>query len=399
MRILIHDYAGHPFQAQLSRALAPRGHVVSHAYADNLETPRGALEKSETDPEGLAFVPVEMSADYRKHKFNFRKRRGFEHDYGVRLVEKVKTLSPEVVISGNTPSEPQDLLARACRKQGIRFVSWIQDFYSVAVERLVRRRYPLLAPFVVPLYRRWDRNSFRLSDHIVSITEDFLPILDKMGCGSVPRTVIPNWASLDEIAPLEPSESGWAASQGLAGKFVFLYTGTLAMKHNPNLIAALAKAFLPDDQVRVVVTSEGPGRRWLEEAKARDGLSNLLLFDFQPFSIYSEVLGSASVLMGVLEPDAGIFSVPSKVLSYLCARKALLLAMPLENLAARIVRENGAGTVVAPDDEVGFVRAALDLRDRGEGLKEMGANGRGYAEAHFEIESITDQFERILTGA
>ncbi len=28
MKILVHDYAGHPFQVQLSRALAQRGHQV-----------------------------------------------------------------------------------------------------------------------------------------------------------------------------------------------------------------------------------------------------------------------------------------------------------------------------------------------------------------------------------
>jgi len=31
MRLLIHDYAGHPFQVQLSRELARRGHSVTHA--------------------------------------------------------------------------------------------------------------------------------------------------------------------------------------------------------------------------------------------------------------------------------------------------------------------------------------------------------------------------------
>ena len=38
MRILVHDYAGHPFQVQLSRALAQRGHDVLHAYCASLQT-------------------------------------------------------------------------------------------------------------------------------------------------------------------------------------------------------------------------------------------------------------------------------------------------------------------------------------------------------------------------
>lgn len=41
MRLLVHDYSGHPHQVQLSRELAKRGHEVLHLYAGFLQTPRG----------------------------------------------------------------------------------------------------------------------------------------------------------------------------------------------------------------------------------------------------------------------------------------------------------------------------------------------------------------------
>jgi len=41
MRLLIHDYAGHPFQVQLSRELARRNHEVLHLYAGYNVTPHG----------------------------------------------------------------------------------------------------------------------------------------------------------------------------------------------------------------------------------------------------------------------------------------------------------------------------------------------------------------------
>ena len=43
MRISIVDYAGHPFQVQLSRKLAERGHDVLHLYFGQAITPRGML--------------------------------------------------------------------------------------------------------------------------------------------------------------------------------------------------------------------------------------------------------------------------------------------------------------------------------------------------------------------
>ena len=44
MRIFVHDYAGHPFQIELSRSLAARGHLVEHTYCSSLvTTPHGAV--------------------------------------------------------------------------------------------------------------------------------------------------------------------------------------------------------------------------------------------------------------------------------------------------------------------------------------------------------------------
>ncbi|HLA64378.1 MAG TPA: hypothetical protein VK610_08105, partial [Rhodothermales bacterium] len=92
-------------------------------------------------------------------------------------------------------------------------------------------------------------------------------------------------------------------------------------------------------------------------------------------------------------------SVPSKVLSYLCAARPLLTAMPLENLASRIVAREGAGVVVAPDDLEGFVVGGRRLLDDATARTTMGANARAYAERAFAIDAITDRFEAVLDEA
>ena len=51
MDIVMHDYAGHPFQVQLSRELAYRGHHVRHQYCTSYTTGRGAVERRPDDPE------------------------------------------------------------------------------------------------------------------------------------------------------------------------------------------------------------------------------------------------------------------------------------------------------------------------------------------------------------
>ena len=43
MRIVVNDYSGHPFQIELSRELARRGHKVLHLYSAEFQTPKGDL--------------------------------------------------------------------------------------------------------------------------------------------------------------------------------------------------------------------------------------------------------------------------------------------------------------------------------------------------------------------
>ena len=179
-----------------------------------------------------------------------------------------------------------------------------------------------------------------------------------------------------------------------------VYAGTLALKHNPDLLLDLAVATrdrsVGGRPVRVVVLSQGPGADYLRaQATARD-LPNLDVRGFKPFAEMPETMAAADVLVAVLEPDAGVFSVPSKVLAYLCGGRPLLLAVPPENLAARIVAREAAGLVVPPDDGAGFLAHAEALMAQSDLREQMGRNARAYAEAAFPIAAIADRMEAVL---
>ena len=177
-----------------------------------------------------------------------------------------------------------------------------------------------------------------------------------------------------------------------------LYSGTLGLKHNPDLLLQLAVRFRDRQDVRVVVISEGPGWEWLRRRAAEERLENLLTLGYQPYRRLPEVLASGDVLLVILEAEAGEFSVPSKVLSYHCAGRALLAALPRGNLAASVIRRAGSGVVVDPDDAAGMMAAAERLlADTGLRAR-FGAGARAYAERTFDIASIGDRFEDVLAA-
>ncbi|MDE5463892.1 glycosyltransferase family 4 protein [Bradyrhizobium sp. CSS354] len=394
MKILVHDYAGHPFQVDLSRELAARGHQVTHTYFQGDHGPKGRLHRSSCDPVGLSFNGVTLSRPY--DKASFVKRRFDDVAYGKAIAKVILSLKPDLVISGNTPTEAQSSVVKASRKSGASFVFWVQDFYSIAVSKLLRRKLGAVGAAIGGYYSFLERGQFVQSDAIVVITDPFAEIVKKWVKTKDKVFTIENWGALDEISPLK-KDNDWALRHGLSDTFNFLYSGTLALKHNPQLLIELAKQV--KGQANVVVVSQGVGVSELERAKNEQSIDNLILLPLQSFADLPKVLATSDVTVATIEPDAGMFSVPSKVQSYFCAQRAVLLAAPAENLASIVVRKNGAGLVVDPTDKGGFLHCAMQLM-KDDALRGGAAErGRKFALNNYDIKRVTDQFEEVFEYA
>lgn len=391
LKIVVHDYSGHAFPVQLSRELARRGHQVLHLYSVSFQTPKGGLSPRPDDPPTLEIRGLTLDRPFAK--YDFVRRVAQERAYGRLAAAAIHDFAPQVVISGNSPLDTQAILERRCRRDAIPFIFWLQDVTGIAIRRLLGRRLPGIGAAIGLWYMALERRLLRRSARVVAITEDFVPILTGWGVAGSRIQVIENWAPREELA-LAPRDNPWAAEHGLKGRTVLLYSGTLGLKHNPALLLDLARGLKHRPEVRVVVISEGLGADWLKES--RGDLDNLLLLPYQPYERLSEVLAAADVLVAILEPDAGIFSVPSKVLSYLCAGRPLLAAMPAENLAARIIQREEAGLVAAPDDSAGLLRLAERLVDHPDLRAQCAKNALDYAQQTFDIEAIGARFEALI---
>jgi glycosyltransferase involved in cell wall biosynthesis len=393
MRIVVHDYVGYAFPAQLARALARRGHDVLFLHCSSFVAGKGHVEATEGDPATLAFDSVGLAGSFAK--YDVRRRIAHERETGSELARRVTAFRADVVLSSNAPLIVQRALLQAAHAQGGRFVFWQQDVISAAARRVLGQRSRLVGAAAESAVAVLERRLLRASDAVVVISEDFVPLLRRWGVDEARTSVIENWAPLDEL-PVLRRDNEWAHEHGLADRFVVLYSGTLGFKHDPSLLLELARWARGHEAV-VAVVSEGPGSDWL----AREGAEEpaLRLLPYQPYERLPEVLASADVLVALLETDAGAFSVPSKVLTYLCAGRPLLVSVAQDNLAARVVERSGGGVVVPPNDPQALVSAAALLHaDKAMGA-ELGARARSYAETTFDLGTIADRFAQVLERA
>lgn len=403
--IQVHDFAGHPFQAELSRELAKRGLVVEHAYSPQYSSGKGPLERRPGDPDTLSFRAIETPQPFEKYSPAGRLR--FERSFASAWIEQVENTKPDLVIACNVWLFALHRFMKYARRSGLPYVLWHQDVYSLALTEQLERRLPRAARPVVNggsrIFTRLERDIVKSARRVVAIDDAFVREYETWGLDTSHVEVIPNWAPVDEIVPHERDNAWASANLGDPKRFRLHYAGMLGAKHNPLLLVDLVEALRERGvDAELTVVSGGEGADVLAEAAAArpDLADHVRVLPFQPLEKLSQVLGSGDVLVALLEPGASKFSIPSKVLSYFAAGRPVLGIMPADNPAAVDIRSVG-GHVVEPDQHgiagaVGWLESLSKDPDR---RVETGNRGRELAVQRFGIDAIAKRFMAVIESA
>jgi glycosyltransferase involved in cell wall biosynthesis len=162
-------------------------------------------------------------------------------------------------------------------------------------------------------------------------------------------TVIPNGADYDDFDGLEYVP---------ADRFRITHTGSFFGKRDPKpFLTALDDSGLEDVVARFVGELTTRDREWAETLGLGDRLE-LLPFGSRHRALAYQRDSEALLLLLPEAGDRGAPVMPGKIFEYLAAARPILAAVPPTGSAANLIRESGAGVVVAPDD-VGGIREAL----------------------------------------
>jgi glycosyltransferase involved in cell wall biosynthesis len=389
MNIVLHEMGTYTHRQELAKALSSRGHEIAYLYCPSSQTPSRS-SMCFTPGDKVTVIPIKLDSEFAK--WQLLKRFLQERAYGARVASVIASLRPDLVISGNTPIEIQAAIQNMCRRSGTPFVFWLEDVYSIGVKSVLSK-IPLIGDLIAARYALLERKVARQSDGIVAIADDFRDLAVDWGVDPGRITVIENWGAMPPDPP-PPKDNDWAVRHGLLDKHVLLYSGALGFKHNPQLFLDLATEFREEENVRVVVISEGYGAEWLS-SKSRE-FPQLVLLPFQSSEDFRKALASADVLVAILEPKAAKYSVPSKVLAYMTAGRPILAAIPADNLAARTISAASAGLTVDPENPSELRRLARSLIEDGDRRRRLGVAGLDFARANFEINDIAARFEQIF---
>ena len=389
IKIIIHDYAGHPFQLELSKQLSNK-FIVYHFYYQNDYGPKADFKNDNNDR--LNIKGIGKTISYNKNKFIDRFFKDLE--YGKEVSRYISEIKPDVVISGNCPTLAQEYIIKSCQKNNSKCIIWVQDFYSHAVKLLLKKKLSFFSFPISFLFEYLEKKQLQKANKLIIISNDWEQKLLSWNINNEKIKYIPNWGDIKNIEYLEKKPNSFLNENFLdKDKFRIIYTGTLALKHNPQIITDIAAK---NKNIEVVVIGAGTGFQKLDKMKYIP--SNIKLLPLQPFEKMNHILNSADALLAILNEEASKFSVPSKILNYLCAGKPIILSAPKDNLSTKIINESKSGKSFEPNDLDGinnFLKILLSDKD----LKnKYSLNAREYAVKNFNIKKISAQFENLINN-
>jgi glycosyltransferase involved in cell wall biosynthesis len=306
----------------------------------------------------------------RKPAEELRGTDGFERALVQAQLTARRLLVPDASVTWNMTAIPAAV--RIARREGIDAVVTTSPPGSVhlvgaAAQRLTDARWiaDLRDPLVANQHRRDDTAAARArqaaneqvarlvarnADAISCVSEAIADEVRALGPRGVVRTIA-NGCDFDDFAGLEyrPAE-----------RFRITHTGSFFGKRDPRpFLQAFHDANL-DAVVRFVGDFRSSDREWAESLDLGDRLE-LVGYVSRTESLRLQRDSEALLL---LVPDAagrgkGVLS--GKVFEYLAAGRPILAVVPPDGVAAELVRETGAGVVVAPDDVDGMRDALVAM--------------------------------------
>ena len=266
-------------------------------------------------------------------------------------VRLVKREGIDAVVTTSPPVSMNLIGAAVKRLTGI---PWVADLRDAILWNADRRFDRAAVQAKEKALERVVRLVAQKADAVVAVSETIADEVRRFEPAGDVR-VIPNGCDFDDFAGLDYSPGE---------RFRITHAGSFFGKRNPRpFLSALASSGLDD-----VVARFAGGLRAADEEWAKGlGLGDRL--ELLPYVPHRQALelerdSEANLLLLPEAAGRGVVVPSGKIFEYLAAERPILAAVPPDGAAARLVRETGAGIVVAPEDEKGIREALIGLHAR-----------------------------------
>ncbi|GAB1542261.1 glycosyltransferase family 4 protein [Scytonema sp. NUACC21] len=403
MRILIYSYNYHPepigiapLMTELAEGLVKRGHSVRVItampnYPQRRIYPeyRGKLYNTEYKNG----VKIQRSYVWIRPQPRLMERIFLEMSFAsTSFLQALNGPKPDIILL-TVPSLPISIPAA--------LLGWL---YSCPVILNLQDILPEAAVCTGLLKNKWlirifttlEKFAYRTATKITVIADGFVENLLGKGVPANKIVLLSNWADITFIRPLPKENNRFRITHHLAGKFVVLYSGNIALTQGLETVVKAAKTLQHIPDIIVVIVGDSFGLQQLQQYTLQSKVSNVLLLPFVKREHLPEMLAAADVGLVVQKRNVISFNMPSKIQVLLACGRAILGSVPLKGTAAFTLQKSGSGIVVPPEDPDALAAAILDLYKHPDKVETLGRKSRQYAVEQYALEQALNQYETLF---
>ncbi len=376
--------------ADLGTGLVKRGWPVTVIASHD---GRAATPLRETrDGVDIVRLPVARSG---RHGIAAKARDYLSFALASRRALRASLRAGDQLIAMTDPPALAPIAAAAARRARAGLVHWIQDIHPEISLALSGSR--LLAALSRP-WSRWRDRAWRNARACVTVGRDLRALILEHGVAPAQVHVIPNWAP-EGLAPAADAAIGLRDQWGVTEKFIIGYAGNLGRVHALEPILGAAGLLPTDSRFVYLMVGDGPQRPALEAAVRQQRLANVQFLPAQPRLRLAGALSAIDLHLVTLRAGCERCVFPSKLYGIAAVGRPVAFLGPAQCEVAEIIRGQGFGVIVSPDEPAELAAAAHALRDEAGRRQAMAQAAAAWSRATGGLPAALDAWEdRLGTG-
>jgi len=238
--------------------------------------------------------------------------------------------------------------------------------------------------------------SYRKADACIGLSPGICEGIAKRSQPGKRITMIPNSCDLDIFTPGNRQE---LALEGIEpNDLVAVFTGAHGIANGLDAVLSAAAQLIKRERtdIKLLFIGDGKLKPALMQRAKDEHLTNCLFLDPMPKRQLNKLIGCVDVGLMILANVPAFYygTSPNKFFDYIASGLPVLNNYP--GWLADIIKTNGCGLAVQPDDPEAFANALIELADSPERCKQMGINSRTLAEREFSRDHLGEQFVDFL---
>lgn len=238
--------------------------------------------------------------------------------------------------------------------------------------------------------------TYRYSDKIIVISEDFKQTLLKKGVPEEKIVVVYNWVDETKVVPVKKADNPFYEEFGLdRNKFRIVYAGNLGNAQNIDVIIRTAVRLQDHPEIEFLIFGSGGLEEDIRMQIAEQQLTNVRMLPLQPADKVSFVYSLGDMCVVSCKAGFGGSAMPSKTWSILSTARPVLANFD-EGELKHTLEQNGLGIFTPADDADAMVKAILEAAANPERCDEMGRKGRAFILENLTKDKNTRKYVDVI---